>query len=155
MEGRSVAPPEERTMTVRPNCSLSPAERRFFLCFLATVSFGIALVFAWLGFWLVLPFAGFEVGVLVWAFHQCGEHAEDYETITIKDDRLVIEARDASRMARHEFNRYWARVVCTSDASGARQVALRSHGQEVVVGKWLTSEAKEALAKELRIHLSN
>ena len=142
-------------MMVRPNCSLSPAERLFFLCFLASVSFGIALVFAWLGAWLILPFAGLEVGLLVWAFRQCSEHADDYEKITIKDDHLVIEARDASRMARHEFNRYWARVVCTSDASGVLHLALRSHGREVMVGKCLTSEAKQALAKELRIHLSN
>ncbi len=139
----------------RPNCSLSPAARYFSLCFIASVSFGIAVVFAWLGAWLVLPFAGLEVGVLVWAFRHLASHADDYEKITIRDDRVLVEWRDADRVSRHEFNRHWARVVAVSDSSGARQVALRSHGKQIEVGRCLTSEAREALRKELQIHLSN
>lgn len=155
MEGRSVAPPAECTMMVRPNCSLSPAARHFSLCFIASVSFGIALVFAWLGAWLILPFAGMEVGLLVWAFRQLGCHANDYEKITIQDDRLLVEVKDAENLSRHEFNRRWAQVVLKCDSSGSRQVALRSHGREVEVGRCLTPAAREALVKELRIHLSN
>lgn len=155
MEGRSVAPPAECTMMVRPNCSLSPAARYFSLCFIASVSFGIAVVFAWFGAWLILPFAGLEVGLLVWAFRQLACHADDYEKITIGDDRLLVESRDAEVVSRHEFNRHWARVVAVSDSSGARHIALRSHGRQVEVGKCLTPDAREALMKELRIHLSN
>lgn len=155
MEGRSAAPLAECTIMARPNCSLSPAARYFSLCFIASVSFGIAVVFAWLGAWLVLPFAGLEVGVLVWAFRHLASHADDYEKITIRDDRVLVEWRDADRVSRHEFNRHWARVVAVSDSSGARQVALRSHGKQIEVGRCLTSEAREALRKELQIHLSN
>jgi len=155
MEGRSAAPPAECTIVVRPNCSLSSAARHFSLCFFASVSFGIALVFAWLGAWLILPFAGMEVGLLVWAFRHFTLHADDYDKITIEEDRLLVELRVANQLSRHEFNRHWAQVVCVSDSSGARQPALRSHGRQVLVGRHLTSEAKEALAKELRIRLSN
>lgn len=155
MEGRSVAPPAECTILARPNCSLSPAARHFSLCFIASVSFGIAMVFAWLGAWLILPFAGLEVGLLAWAFRHLACHANDYEKITIRDDCLLVESRDADKVSRHEFSRHWAQVVSVSDSSGARQVALRSHGRQVEVGKCLTPDAREALMKELRIHLSN
>jgi uncharacterized membrane protein len=155
MEGRSEAPQAECTVTVRPNCSLSPALRHFFLCFIASVSFGIALVFAWLGAWMVLPFAGLEVGLLVWAFRELACHADDYEKITISNDRLLVESREAHKFSRHEFDRHWAQVVLISDPSGARQVALRSHGKQVEVGRCLTPDAREALMKELRIRLSN
>jgi len=113
------------------------------------------LVFAWFGAWLVLPFAGLEVGVLVWAFRHLGSHADDYEKITIRDDRLSVECRDAGRVSCHEFNRHWARVVAVSDPCGARQIALRSHGRQVEVGRCLTPDAREALLQELRVHLSN
>lgn len=93
--------------------------------------------------------------MLVWAFRYLDSHADDYEKITIRDDRVLVERRDADQVSRHEFNRHWARVVSVNDASGARQVALRSHGRQVEVGRCLTSEAREALMKELRIHLSN
>jgi uncharacterized membrane protein len=96
-----------------------------------------------------------EVGLLVWAFRHFAIHADDYEKITIVDDRLLVESRDADRVFRYEFNRHWAKVVCVSDSHGARSIALRSHGRQVEVGKHLTSEAREALARELRIHLSN
>ena len=102
-----------------------------------------------------MPFAGMEVGVLVWAFRHLDRHADDYEKITIRDDRVLVECRDADRVSRHEFNRHWARVVSVSDSFGARQVALRSHGRQVEVGRCLSSEAREALMKELRIRLSN
>jgi uncharacterized membrane protein len=102
-----------------------------------------------------LPFSGLEVGLLVWAFRYVGRHANDYEKITIRDDRLLVETRDADHVSRYEFNRHWAQIVSVSDSSGARQIALRSHGRQVEVGRCLTSEAKEALLKELRIHLSN
>ena len=142
-------------MMVRPNCSLSPAARHFSLCFIASISFGIALVFAWLGYWLVLPFAGLEVGLLVWAFRQIDCHADDYEKITVQDDRLLVEMKDAGHVSRHVFNRRWAQVVLVSDSSGVRRVELRSHGREVEVGRCLAPAAREALMKELRIHLSN
>ena len=113
------------------------------------------MVFAWLGAWLILPFAGLEVGLLAWAFRHLACHANDYEKITIRDDCLLVESRDADKVSRHEFSRHWAQVVSVSDSSGARQVALRSHGRQVEVGKCLTPDAREALMKELRIHLSN
>jgi uncharacterized membrane protein len=49
-----------------------------------------------------------------------------------------------------EFNRCWARLV-TGDAG---TVALRSHGREIVIGRFCGEESRQALARELRSRLS-
>lgn len=155
MDGTHAAQGAECTVMVRPNCSLSPTARRFFLLFIACVAFGIALVFAWLGAWLVLPFAGLEVGLLAWAFRELERHAQDYERISICGDRVLVERRDAEQVSREEFNRYWARLVTVSDPRGAARVLLRSHGRQVELGRALAPEARAIMLYELRSHLGN
>jgi len=154
MEGSTAEPPADFVILARPNCSLSPAARRTFLYFLAAVVLGIALAFAWFGAWLLLPFAGAEVGLLVWAFRHCDEHAGDYEKISICGDRLLVECRDADAVSRHEFQRHWAQVMLDQSQGGC-QVTLRSHGRAVEVGRYMNGAAKRALAKELRMQLGN
>lgn len=155
MEGTHAAPGSECTVLVRPNCSLSPAGRRCCLFLIAGVTFGIALGFAWAGAWLVLPFAGLEVGVLAWAFRELGSHAGDYEMIRIRGDTVLVERRDGAQVSRHEFNRHWARLLTERDEAGGLALRLRSHGREVVLGRRLAPEARAALAQELRIHFNN
>ena len=154
MEGSNAEPLADFIIIARPNCSLSPASRLLFLCFIASVTFGIALTFAWLGAWLVLPFAGLEIGVLVWAFRHVARHAQDYEKITIQGDCLTVECRSVERVTRHEFNRCWARVMLEPAAHGECRIALRSHGRQVELGRYLNSAQRQALAKELRMQLS-
>ncbi|MHB1232797.1 MAG: DUF2244 domain-containing protein [Burkholderiales bacterium] len=154
MEGSKAEPSADFVIIARPNCSLSPASRLLCLCVIASVAFGIALVFAWLGAWLVLPFAGLEVGVLVWAFRHIARHAQDYEKITLYGDRLMVECQNAGQISRYEFNRYWARVVL-EPAHGEWRVALRSHGRQVAVGRHMNCTQRQALAKALRIRLSH
>lgn len=155
MEGTHAAPGPECTVMVRPNCSLSPAGRRCVLFLIASVTFGIALGFAIAGAWPVLPFAGLEVGLLVWAFRELDGHAGDYELITIRGDSVVVERRDGHELSRHEFNRHWARLLTEQDGSGVQALRLRSHGREVVLGRCLAPEARAALARALRIHFDN
>lgn len=154
MEGSNAEPLADFIIIARPNCSLSPASRFFFLCFIASVTFGIALTFACLGAWLILPFAGLEIGVLVWAFRHVARHAQDYEKITIQGECLTVECRSLERVTRYEFNRRWVRVVLEPIAHGDYRIALRSHGRQWALGRYLSAAQRQALAKELRMQLS-
>ena len=53
---------------VKRHCSISPQGLALVFAALAALSLGIATVFAVLGAWLILPFAGLEVALLVAAF---------------------------------------------------------------------------------------
>jgi uncharacterized membrane protein len=146
----------EFLLIARRNNSLSSAGRAVVLGSLVALSLAISLAFAVQGAWLVLPFAGAEMLVLFLAFRFIERHAGDFESIAIRDDRVLVERWETGRVSRYEFNRYWAQVVVSHSASGGKSVlALRSHGREVEFGQHLTEEQRDALARKLRQQLRN
>jgi uncharacterized membrane protein len=144
----------EFLLVARRNNSLSSAGRTIVLGSLVLLSFAISLAFAYLGAWLVLPFAGVEMAVLVLAFRYVERHAGDFESIEIKGERVLVEKWETGRVSRFEFNRHWAQVVLHRAGPVSRPtLALRSHGREVQFGEHLTEEQRVAVARTLRDQL--
>lgn len=142
--------PFTRRMTSKRNCSASPRTALAVLGVSTIVLLGIGAFFAWLGLWLVLPFAGAEIAALAAALYVNGLHAGDYERFVFGDrgDPLVVETRDGTRVLRHVFDPQWARVVLRV---GRRQVqvAIAARGRELAVGRHLVDDGRRALASEL------
>jgi len=138
------------SFTACRNNSLSSSERVLAYGFIALVSLAIAVAFACLGAWLVLPFAGVEVALLAVAYQWVERHARDYERLTLEGDRLLIEIGETRQVRRYELNRWWAQVICERNGS---RLALRSHGREIEFGRYLTDEQRRSFAGELRRQL--
>lgn len=138
----------------RPRCSLPRMQgRRIFWAFVA-VCFGVAIVFSALGYWLILPFAGLEVGLLAWAFETMRNRERDYETLTIDGDAVVLEWSAGRRQGRRELNRHWVRVESDCLAPGRNcRIRVRSHGCGTEVGLFLSDEGRLQLAAALRSRL--
>jgi len=154
MECTDVREPGEFLLIARRNNSLSATGRALVLGSLVLITLAISLAFALFGAWLVLPFAGAEVGVLCIAFRCMQRQAADFESLAIKGDRVLVERWDRGKMSRYELNRYWAQVVLHRGAAPGRSVlALRSHGREIEFGRHLTEEQRHALARTLRRQL--
>lgn len=135
----------------RPNHSLTHRQQKLVLWSLATVCFATASGFALLGYWLILPFAGLEIGLLAWALETLRSREEDYETLTIEGDVVVLEWHAGTHGERREMNRQWARVICDCGTSGRNcRLSLSSHGRETKVGQYLSDEARLQLAATLR-----
>jgi uncharacterized membrane protein len=118
------------------------------------VCFGAAIGFAVLGYWLVLPFAGLEIGLLAWALETMRKRESDYETLTIDGDAVVLEWRAGRQHGRRELNRHWVQVACDCAAPGKNcRLRVRSHGCETEVGHHLSDEARLELAATLRSKL--
>jgi len=137
------------SVLAKRNCSIAPAS----MCalFLALGGVSLAIAAAWgliAGAWLVLPFAGLEVGALALAFVWHARRVGDFERISLQDGLLVVEICERSLVVRHEFNPHWARLV-VSQGSGVR-LALRSHGRELEIGRHLGTEERQRLAADLR-----
>lgn len=149
-----LAPGADFALTARPNNSLSAESRRRVLGGIVGVILAVSIGFASFGAWPVLPFAGLEIAVLVWAFRWMDRHAGDFERIVISGDRVVLEAADGGRAWCHEFNRYWASLAVRRDpAGGGVRLALRSHGREVQFGRFLNEDERAVVAQELRSRL--
>lgn len=120
---------------------------------LAFFSLIVAVVFAALGAWLILPFAGLEAFVLYLVFSWIVRHADDAESLEIRGDAVVLAVRERSHTRHYEFNRAWARLVVDTQHRDVR-LALRSHGREVEIGRYLDSGGRQKLARELKARLN-
>ncbi|MHB0975162.1 MAG: DUF2244 domain-containing protein [Thiobacillus sp.] len=135
----------------RPNHSLTHGQQRFVFWSLAAVCLATSSGFALLGYWLILPFAGLEIGLLAWALEALRSREGDYETLTIEGDVVRVEWHAGTRGGRREMNRRWARVVCDCRTPGRNcRLSLSSHGRETEIGQYLSDEARLRLAAALR-----
>ena len=137
----------EYVYIARRNNSLSSSGRLLVFGFILVVSLGIAAGFSLVfGAWPILPFAGIEMAVLYAAFRYVDVHSADHERITIRGNTVSIEVHEAKNVVRREMNRYWARVVCAADGSS---LALRSHGRDIEIGRFLCEAERREMARDL------
>jgi uncharacterized membrane protein len=136
------------SLTLKRNCSISPAGLAGVFLALALAVLLIGVGFAIAGAWLVLPFAGLEVLVLGAAYLLYARHAADYERIVLESGRLTVEVADAERTARYEMEARRARV-CLED----ERVVLRGAREELELGRHLDAEGRARFAAELQKRL--
>jgi uncharacterized membrane protein len=145
----------------RPNNSLSVDDSVKLLAALAGIALVVALGFMHIGAWLVLPFAGLEIMAFAYAFHTVYLHADDFESITIENDRVVVEKRNVKEITTTVFQRYWAQVnvrdvAMIKGSNGKCGLFISSHGNEVEFGRnFINDEQRSQLARDLRQKLKN
>jgi uncharacterized membrane protein len=145
----------------RPNNSLSVDGSVKLLAALAGIALVVALGFFHIGAWLVLPFAGLEIMAFAYAFHTVYLHADDFESITIENDRVVVEKRNVKEITTTVFQRYWAQVnvrdvAMIKGSNGKCGLFISSHGNEVEFGRnFINDEQRSQLARDLRQKLKN
>ena len=134
--------------TLKRNCSVTPAQLGYLYASLCILSMGVAGFFWSQGATLVLPFAVLELVAVGAAFLVYARHATDNERIRLLDGRLVVEWETAGRASRCEFAREWVRVEPRQDAG--QLIEVRGGGKSVQVGRFLRSDLRPVLAREIR-----
>ena len=132
------------SLTLKRNCSISPAGLACVFAALAIAVLAIGAGFALLGAWLILPFAGLEVLLLAGAFLLQARHATDYERIELAGDRLRIDVADGARTARYDLDARRVRIAMDEGA-----LVLRGPRQTLQLGRHLDAAARVAFAAEL------
>ena len=136
------------SLTLKRNCSISPAGLACVFAALAVAVLAIGTGFALLGAWLILPFAGLEVLLLAGAFFLQARHATDYERIELAGERLRIDVADGERLARYELDARHARVAMDQGT-----LVLRGPRERVELGRHLDAESRATFATELQRRL--
>lgn len=136
------------SLTLKRNCSTSPAGLAGVFAALALVVVAIGAGFAAAGAWLVLPFAGLEVLLLGVAYLAYARRAADYERIELDAGRLTVEVGEAQRTSRFEMEARRARV-CLEES----RVVLRGAREQLELGRHLDAQTRERFAAELQKRL--
>jgi uncharacterized membrane protein len=136
---------------VTPPRSLTRRGFRVFAILLGALSAALALLFALMGAWPVVPFLGAELAFAIGmvALHARGA-ARSAELVLLVPGRLSVARTDA-RGRREEvvLDPYWARLRLREEPGRAGALLIESRGQVVEIGRDLTAEEKAALRDAL------
>lgn len=146
----------QRTFVIAPNQSMSWHELLLAYGAIAGVTLAIAMYFWVQGLTLVLPFSGLELLVLGAALYVTAWRGGAREVITITDDMVCVESGRTKPVHRHDFQRYWTRIVLRRSwiAWYPSRLLICSHGREIEVGKFLNEQERLGLARILTSTLS-
>ena len=139
-----------RRIIIRPNRSLTWEQTKIVYFCIASYSLAIAGVFAVMGFWPVLPFAGGEIAVLGIAFYINALAGTSVQVVTVGEDLVKVEKERPGPRCEWRFHRAWAQVSMDWPAGGhSSRLVVRSHGKEVVLGEFLAEAERKRLAATL------
>jgi uncharacterized membrane protein len=143
--------PVDTRLVIGPNASMSGRQALVFFVGISGVSLGIAMGFAALGFWPVLPFAGLELAALGAALLVVQKRNRYREVLVFEGDSLRVEfgLAGGAVQARSEWPRHLTRAWLERTAHGT-QVVLGCGMQRLVIGRCLTDEERASLVARVK-----
>lgn len=143
----------ELDVKLNARASLGGAGFAVFLVLAMVVPLAAGVAFAWQGAWMILPFAGLELMLLIGAWLLNALRERRFERIRLRGGRMIVELGSKARVERFEFNAAWVRLVEWEGAVDYR-LSLEAHGRFLEIGRHLAPGGRRALASELREKLA-
>jgi len=137
-------------ITLSPNSSLTGIYRIIFLASISFICVGIATVFYFFGAYLILPFAGIEIAILLIAFYLSFKWSSRKELIYISQEVVKIEKGIHKAEYLWEEFRTFTSFQIEKDANKSLRLSFRSKGDDVIVGDFLNEDDKNSLINEIR-----
>ena len=136
---------------LKPNLAETWETAVWFFGFVALVPVVIAIAFASLGFWPILPFAGLEVAVLIWAVYRVRKLGAQQEVLRFSKDQVSLERGINEADFQWVRQRAWIRAYYNKAPvyGHPHKLSLGYQGERCEFGRFLTEDEREALAKDL------
>ena len=102
------------------------------------------------GAYLILPFAGIEIAILLIAFYLSFKWSSRKELIYISQEVVKIEKGIHKAEYLWEEFRTFTSFQITKDANKSLRLSFRSKGDDIIVGDFLNEDDKNILINEIR-----
>jgi uncharacterized membrane protein len=141
----------------RPNQSASWNANMLLLAILAIPVLGIAVVFALMGAWLILPFAGLELLALGAALYKVNCKQQYRHVITVSDDAVCIDKGYHTPQEHWQLARDHSGLTVTAQQHpwDGPLLCVHDHHASVTLGEFLNREDSlkllELLKQEIRV----
>ncbi len=142
----------EQVFEYKRELATSRSQRLGVLAVIAAISFAFALFLGWfVGAWLILPFAGIEVGCVTAAFLWIERRADDCDRIALGDASISVTRVRGKRSETHTFTRAWVQIDVEAAPDGRQcGLRLRQSGHVVRMGEFLRETQIRTAARELK-----
>lgn len=146
----------DKRIILKPNASLTRWQARFVLAAVALALGTIGAVFAFVGCWFVLPFAGFEWLLLAYCFSLAFKQSAVREVITVTDSHVKVERGVYRPEQTYRFQRAWLGLSLDGPrlAGHPSRLCLGRHSRKIEIGRFLVESEREALYRELKKELA-
>lgn len=141
-----------REFIIQPNNSLNDHSRRSFLLLLAGVMLAISVFLAMQGFWLVTPFMGADLLLVMYAFRLVQKHCAITERVVITEDDLTIYHEQEDAPQSWSFPLYWVNIDLrpTKHPMHNSQLLIGMQGKWVELATFLNNDERASLASAIK-----
>jgi len=146
-------------VVIRPNRSLSWRQSMLFVAAVALVLGTVSVVFAFKGYWMILPFAGLELAALIWCSYLVAHSGMRCEVVSMDESQVVVEkgrqrcsgSGSGGPESSISFPRAWARVeLLPHEGWYPDRLVIGASGNRVELGEFLAEDEKKELAGNLK-----
>ncbi len=143
--------PSESEFVIRPNTAHHRTSWLWPYTLLVVICLGIALRFAWLGYWMILPFALLDMLAVGLVFKLLLDRSDYLEKLRIDERHLQIDHIQKNRNRQWRFPLHWVQVQLTTPDHRwyPRRLQLGYRGEWVEIGQCLTDDERTSLAESL------
>ena len=141
---------------VKANQSMSWRANLYLAASLGFICMGIAIVLATFGLWMVIPFAGAEIVLIVVCLYLTLKRLSRKEVITLNNDAIRLEwgynQPDLTVNLPRQFSRL--SYMCSESLFEVGYLSVSANGKRYALGSSLNRDEKKALYTELKVALS-
>lgn len=137
-------------MTLRPRRSADPRVAYTFCGVLGVIWLAAGVFFSTMGGWPLFGFFGAEFIFIAGMVHVFIRRTEVVETIEITHDEVHVVRRDLSGEERKDFPAYWAQVHFNGSNTENTALEIRSHGDGIEIGRFLSAAEKNRTALKIQ-----
>ena len=143
---------ESIILTLQPNRSANWQQNKIIIMVMAAFVMIIAIAWSVVGVWVILPFAGFEVGLLAFLMYRVSYSTYQKQIITIDKDTLTFDAGVYYPKSHYSFNKHKLVVKTTEPQTEYEQthITLEDELQKVVVGQFLNQQDRKTTLAHFR-----
>jgi len=138
-------------LIVKANQSMSWRANLYLAASLGFICMGVAIAMATYGLWMVIPFAGAEVVLIVVCLYLTLKRLSRKEVITVDNEAIKLEWGYNQPDVTVNLPRQWSRLrySCADSPFDVGELSVSAHGKRYALGRCLNREEKKALYKEL------
>ncbi len=143
---------DRSVIVLTPNCSASWQQNRHFVYLLGGVTLLVAGLWALAGAWLVLPFAGIEVAVLVYVMLCVSRFTSQKQVIIVEKQQVVLEQGVDAPNQRWVLSRPEVHVAVVEARNPVDSLLLNlvQGEQRIAVGEFLNQQDRIQTRKALQ-----
>ncbi|MDT0594769.1 DUF2244 domain-containing protein [Glaciecola petra] len=138
-------------ITLSPNQSATWQQTKWVIIVMVVFVMIIALAWTFVGAWIVLPFAGFEVGLFALLMYKVSRFTYSKQIVTIEKEKVIVEMGIFKRQSRVEVPRHDTDFYYSETENNWElpRIAICHKQSKLVIGEFLNLDDRKVLKDAL------